>query len=117
MDTILASAVINGIARRREGFEEDDDMYGEDMAGSGMPMPSARPRKFKMRMDWLSTLIGILIASTAAYLSWNCNTALGYSTIEKVVWAFGAAVFGSLSLLYYALFRMDYCRAAIKALK
>ena len=116
MDSILASAVIGGISRRRERFEDDDDLYyGDDLAASGVPVPSSIPRPFKPKLDWFSTIIGILIAGTAAYLSWTCNEALGYTTLEKCVWAFGAGVFGTLYLVYYALFRGDYCRAAIRA--
>lgn len=110
MDSIVASAVIGGLSRsRRERFDEYDDDEYSDM------IPSLAPGFFKPRLDGFSTILGVLIAATAAYLSWTCNTALGYSKIEKVVWAFGAGVFGTLYLIYFALFRHDYCRAAMRA--
>lgn len=115
MDSILASAVIGGISRGRERFDDYEDLYGEEAAASGVPLPTTAPAPFKPKVDWFSTVIGILIAVTAAYLSWTCNSALGYSTLEKVVWAFGSGIFGTLYLLYYALFRGDFCRAAIKS--
>lgn len=130
MDTILATAVAARFAK--EDFSPDDyqQIKGTEMPGMGpglglgsltdAPMvdSSGVPVRMKQRPSvWgntTSNLMGLLIGSFAAYLSWQCNTAMGYPLYLKAFLGFFAFTFGGLYLMYYALFRYDVCRAARK---
>jgi hypothetical protein len=54
--------------------------------------------------------LSFFISLIAAYLSWSCNTAKGYSFIEKLFFSFFAFIFGGIYLLYYFLVRYDECK-------
>ena len=60
----------------------------------------------------VTTLIGLIIGVYAAYLSWECNSAMGMGTPLKVLYAFFAWVFGLLYLIFYVIFRAGTCQAA-----
>lgn len=119
-DALVASSVVNALIRKnKERFEEDDgDLFYTDSPTS--PKPSASPfflptvaaPKKAAKFDWFSFVLSALISAVAIYLSWSCNTALGYKTLEKVVYAAGAGLFGTLYLVYFVLFRGDICKAA-----
>lgn len=51
----------------------------------------------------------LLLSVYAAYLSWTCNDALGYSTFVRVIFSFIAFVFGVFYIIFYAIFRSDTC--------
>lgn len=57
-------------------------------------------------MSYLPFIVGLI----AAYLSWNCNTAKGYTFVEKVIFSFFAYIFGGIYILYYFLVRYDECK-------
>jgi hypothetical protein len=57
----------------------------------------------------LSSVISIAIGFYAVYLSWTCNTASGYSTPLKVIFAFFAFIFGLLYLIFYVLVNAGRC--------
>ena len=51
--------------------------------------------------------LAVAIGTLAAYLSWSCNSALGYPPLEKLLYAAAAFMFGGIYLAYYLLFRSD----------
>lgn len=120
MDALLASAVVNALVRRsREKFTPPPPAPSSEPS----PPPAFSPSPFAPQFgsfsnkttggfDWFSFVLSALISAIAIYLSWSCNTALKYGTAEKVVYAAGAGLFGTLYLVYYVLFRGDTCRAA-----
>jgi Kef-type K+ transport system membrane component KefB len=55
-------------------------------------------------------IIGLLIGAYAAYLSYECNSRHNMGEPLKIVYALFAFFFGLIYLLYYLLFRSDYCR-------
>lgn len=59
----------------------------------------------------VTTVIGLIIGVYAAYLSWECNSAMGMGTPLKVIYAFFAWVFGLLYLIFYVIFRAGTCQA------
>jgi hypothetical protein len=68
--------------------------------------------KFSMNSDqFLSfgALFSILIGGYAAYLSYSCNSKHNMSEPMKIIWAIISYMFGFIYLIYYALFRSDYC--------
>jgi len=58
----------------------------------------------------LSNLVSLAIGGYAAYLSYTCNTRHNVDEPFKVIYAALAFFFGLLYLVYYLLFRSDYCR-------
>ena len=72
------------------------------------PSTSQRVRLF-VKQNVLSTVFGIAIMILCIYLSWTCNTKGGENVIMKVIYAFFAAFFNILYLIYYLLFRKGYC--------
>ena len=57
----------------------------------------------------VAMVVGIIIGTVAAYLSWSCNTALNYNLGLKVVFAVLAYIFGLLYILLYMIMRYDTC--------
>ena len=121
-DALVASSIVNSlINKNKERFEEDDggDLFYTE-SPSAYPSKSpffptvATPTKATSKFDWFSFILSALISAVAIFLSWSCNSALGYGTLEKVVYAAGAGLFGTLFLCYHVLFRGDICKAASK---
>lgn len=54
--------------------------------------------------------LGVVLGMLAVYLSWGCNTAMGYSTPVKAVFATFAFFFGLTYIVLYILLRWDVCR-------
>ena len=112
-DALISSMIVKKLTTK-ERFE-DDDFDGEP-TGSPSPFSFATkgPKKAESSFDPFSFVVSALISAIAIYLSWSCNTAMGYGTLEKVLYAFGAGFFGVVYLFYYVLFRSDACKAATK---
>ena len=120
-DALISSMIVKKLTAR-ERFEEDD-FYGDATAS---PSPSPFPTVFGFStrapaakvagagFDAFSFVVSALISAIAIYLSWTCNSALGYGTLEKVLYAFGAGFFGVIYLFFYVLFRGDTCKMASK---
>jgi hypothetical protein len=56
-----------------------------------------------------SFAFSFLISLYAAYLSWSCNTALGYGVFTRLILSFFAFMFGTLYVIFYFVFRSDTC--------
>jgi len=54
-------------------------------------------------------IVSFIIMCFAAYLSWSCNTAMGLPILLKIIYGFLSFVFGTIYLIYYLLFRSDFC--------
>jgi len=54
-------------------------------------------------------IIGICVGAYAAYLSWQCNTAIGTNMPLKVLFAVLAYIFGFLYLICYYIFLSSTC--------
>jgi hypothetical protein len=48
-------------------------------------------------------ILSIFISILSIFLSWSRNSALGVSTGWKIIYAFFAAMFGTLYLFFYVL--------------
>ena len=120
MDSLVASSVVNSLIRRnKERFEDEEgDLFYTDSPTSPKPstspffVPTIATPKNAAKFDWFSFVLSALISAVAIYLSWSCNSSLGYGMLEKVVYAAGAGLFGTLYLVYFVLFRGDVCKAA-----
>ena len=66
----------------------------------------------KQASSAITVVVSLGISIYAVYLSWTCNTASGYPTVKKVIFAFFAFVFGLLYLIFYLLVNMGRCHAA-----
>jgi hypothetical protein len=72
---------------------------------------NSKVEKFDMSSSasLLSNLVSLAIGGYAAYLSYECNTRHNMDETMKVIYAALAFFFGLFYLLYYLLFRSDYC--------
>ena len=52
-------------------------------------------------LDLLMFILGIFIGLYAAYLSWMCNSKMGYHMVFKVIFAVFAYLFGLIYLILY----------------
>jgi len=115
-DALISSMVVKNLTKK-EKFEDERGNFTASpspMPFLGTPFSTSAPKKGGLSFDWFSFIISAFISAIAIYLSWSCNTAMGYGTLEKVVYAFGAGFFGVIYLFYYVLFRGDACKAAHK---
>lgn len=68
--------------------------------------------EFTVNMDQFTSfgsILSILIGGYAAYLSYSCNSKRNMSEFGKLAWAAIAYFFGLIYLIYFTLFRSDYC--------
>jgi len=68
--------------------------------------------EFNIGMDQFSSfgsIISIIIGLYAAFLSYSCNSKHNMSESSKIIWAILAYFFGLIYIIYYSLFRSDYC--------
>ena len=56
-------------------------------------------------------VVWMLVSFYAAWLSWECNTSMGYNIYSKIFFSFVAWAFGIMYLIVYALFRSDVCNS------
>jgi hypothetical protein len=54
-------------------------------------------------------IVWALVSIYAAWLSWECNSSMGYNLYAKIFFSFIAWVFGIIYLIIYGLFRSDVC--------
>lgn len=57
----------------------------------------------------MGNVISLLIGGYAAYLSYTCNTKYNIDEPIKIIYSIFAFSFGLLYLIYFVLFRSDYC--------
>jgi hypothetical protein len=73
----------------------------------------SKPRDIKNKSGSQITrtrlIIAIILGFVAFYLSWQCNTALGYSSVEKACYALFAFLFGGVYIIMYLIFRAGTC--------
>lgn len=118
-DSYIASLVVNKLTKTEKfGTDyyavDDDNVYTPSPHPSLSSLLATKPPSKEGSFDWFSFLVSVAISALAIYLSWSCNTAMGYGTAEKVLYAAGAGIFGTLYLFYYVLFRGDVCHIARK---
>ena len=58
--------------------------------------------------------ISILLGLVAFWLSWSCNTALGYNVALKAVFGTLSFLFGMTYILLFIIFRWDVCSGRLK---
>jgi hypothetical protein len=120
-DAYIASLVVNKLTNK-ESFGADYYAVDDDNQYTASPLPetslssllATKPPSKDGKFDWFSFLISVAISALAIYLSWTCNSAMGYGTYEKVLYAATAGIFGAFYLFYHILFRGDACHAALK---
>ena len=132
MDTILATAVAAHLTKESFSLKDfqslssstekpmdmdyaafdKDEQVGSTVSPTGVPMKVMR--RSSIWGNNTSNLIGLVLGGLAAFLSWRCNSSLGYPVYLKLLMAFFAFMFGGIYMLYYVLFRFDVCRAARK---
>jgi hypothetical protein len=60
-------------------------------------------------LDLLMFIMGVIIGLYAAYLSWMCNSKVGYHMVFKVLFAIFAYLFGLIYLILYLVMKWDVC--------
>jgi len=93
----------SGVIKNRISSAIDDYKVKEFFHASRMDRQSLKRCE---DMSYLPFIIGLI----AAYLSWTCNTAKGYTFMEKVIFSFFAYIFGGIYILYYFMVRYDECK-------
>jgi hypothetical protein len=82
---------------KKERFQ-DDNLQQNNKIDSGIDM-------YNVLYVALSITLGVVAFS----LSWNCNTAMGYSTVVKAVFGTLSFLFGMSYILLYFVMRWDTC--------
>ena len=92
MDAIF---IINEIAKIKKSKSVDKEKFTSD-------------REY-LQIFSMGFMISIFIGAYAAYLSYTCSTKENVECATKVIYAILAYIFGLFYLLYYFLFRNEYC--------
>lgn len=121
MDIFTITKLSADMANKIKDKYETSHFVGSEMYVGGMPTPTMmeyneiyKPVIVKTNTvklsDILSFILGVVIGIYAAYLSWQCNTAMNYSTFLKVIFAIFAYIFGLVYLILYLVMRYDTCK-------
>ena len=102
MDFAATITSLEALSKKRSTFVD----------GPGGPTPAPPAKAGITFTSVISFVIGVVIGLVAIYLSWTCNTAIGHSTLAKVIFAFFAWLFGFMYLLFYVILRWDVCAYA-----
>lgn len=114
----VGGAVGGGAGAKKEGYVgfagvEDIPLAGvEDIPLIPRPVPEDLRVSKKWGLDastFVAIALGAVIGWLAFYLSWSCNTAMGYSTAVKAVFGSFAFFFGLTYIVLYILLRWDVC--------
>lgn len=62
----------------------------------------------------VSILFSLAFGAIALYLSWTCNTAVGYGPVLKAIYGSTAFVFGFTYIILYLFLRYDTCMVLMK---
>ena len=85
----------------KEGFDDgEDNPKGADKHIG----PTER-----LILNVLTWTISVMISILAFWLSWSCNTALGYHVALKALFGAGAFFFGLIYIMVYFIMRWDVC--------
>ena len=60
-------------------------------------------------ISWVFVVVFLLFGFVAVWLSWECNTQMGYSLPLKIIFAIGAFFMGLSYIVSYLVMRMDAC--------
>lgn len=111
MDLQLANTLYSKFKKTQQKEEFEDNTSTTVTTSKPVDAPvtivntNTKPTINSIYWQIFSLLIGIF----AAYLSWSCNTAKGIDTVPKVIYSIFAFFFGTLYLIYYAMFRAGRC--------
>ena len=61
------------------------------------------------KQNVLSTVIFLIFAALAFYLSWSCNTKENVETMMKIVYGIFAALGNAVYVFWYFILRRKYC--------
>ena len=92
MDAIF---IINEIAKIKKNKSVDKEKFTSDEG--------------YIQIFNMGFMVSFLIGIYAGYLSYTCNTKQDIDCAIKVIYAILAYIFGLFYLLYYFLFRNEYC--------
>lgn len=99
----LANMIYDVIAKRKEKFEMSAPFTPTET------LPSALSKDTNVTWNIISVIISLLVGLFALYLSWSCNTALGYHIVLKIIFGFFAFLFGLVYIVLYIILRIDTC--------
>lgn len=106
--TMISRMIVDGLTSKTK--KEDKEKF----EGSSQPILSVADQHIgKTELFMLNTLmfsVSILLSIVAFWLSWTCNTALGYNTVLKAVFGAMAFFFGLTYILLFFVMRWDVCR-------
>ena len=115
--TLYLSKLLRQQSQKGEGFE-GEERNEEITASEERELPEENKCATKAaapRMSgFVSALITTIISLSAWFLSWNCMTLEGRNIFDKIFYSSLAAVFGTLYMVYFALFREPICWAALQ---
>lgn len=116
VDFGLMARLIVDAFDQKEKFEQEK-VYPVDLLGYVDFAEIQRlERKLKTRdiAQITSIILSIVFGAFAFYLSWTCNTALGYNAAVRAVFGITAFLFGFTYIVLYMLLRYDTCNAIMK---
>lgn len=116
VDFLVFNHILNGVQKavkeRFTPYDEEAIAYAAVPSANGTytTLPVAVNKNESSPITTGSAgLISIILAITAAYLSWTCDLSSGGSFVLKVLQTIVAASFGSLFLIFWLLYLWIPC--------
>lgn len=110
MDLTLALQLpLKAVEKLKERHNKISQFTNGEIHTPSMQM-STNATKSLTLTNILTFVLGVVIGLYAAYLSWQCNSKLSYSTFLKVIFSVFAYLFGLVYLILYLVMRWDTCK-------
>ena len=108
---MISRMIVDSIAPKKETFYVTTDASGNVFRRSADAYIGTTEKTILNILTWT---ISIMISILAFWLSWSCNTTMGYNLALKAIFGAGAFFFGLIYILLYFIMRWDVCSGGMK---
>jgi hypothetical protein len=108
---MISRMIVDSIAPKKESFYVTDTTTGTVVTKGGADVYIGATEKNILNV--LTWVISFMISILAFWLSWSCNTAMGYHIALKALFGAGAFFFGLIYLVLYFIMRWDVCSGSM----
>lgn len=104
---MISRMIVDGLTSSSGKEEKFEDKYMIPAADKNIGSTE------RLILNILTWTISVMLSVLAFWLSWTCNTALGYHVAIKALFGTGAFFFGLLYIMMYFIMRWDVCSRSI----
>lgn len=113
---LMARLIVDAFDKKEKFLASKDADYVDPLGIVDFTEVRQLEKRLQSRntLQVISILVSIGFGVLAFYLSWTCNTAMGYNAALRFVYGGTAFFFGFTYVILYILLRYDTCHAIMK---